>query len=62
MIKGDIVRIRVDPLSEKNLEGEAKLIEFMAYDKWVNMEYWDVEFLSNPGKIVRRKILVKDVI
>ena len=39
---GDVVRIYEDPLTEKTLEGEAKLIELLSED--TDREYWLVEF------------------
>jgi len=39
---GDVVRIYEDPLTEKKLEGEAKLIEKISDDG--EREYWLVEF------------------
>lgn len=43
MKKGDIVTIYQDPLTEKNKEGQARLLRFINEDH--DMEFWEVKFL-----------------
>lgn len=44
MKKGDIVTIYQDPLTEKNVEGQAQLGRFINEDR--ALEFWEVKFLD----------------
>jgi len=50
---GDVVRIYEDPLTEKRLEGEAKLIEKVSQDIDTEREYWLVEFTRGHERHAR---------
>jgi hypothetical protein len=46
MKEGDIVTIYLDPVTEKNPEGSARLLERLR-DTRFTQEYWQVRFLSD---------------
>lgn len=49
MKKGDIVNIYQDPITQTDLEGEARLIEEFSPDVGSGLSIWTVEFLDDPG-------------
>jgi hypothetical protein len=54
MKKGDIIEIYQDPWTKKKIEGKAKLVKrFIEARQKNELEYWEVEFLSD-GAIVNR--------
>lgn len=56
MKRGDIVVIFEDPLTEKKIEGKARLIRLESKDH--STERWAVKFLDD-GMIVDRHIKIK---
>ena len=59
MKKGDVVMIYIDPMSEKEKEGKAKLLECVS-NRGDNCatEYWEVKFLID-GFVTHRFIKKK---
>lgn len=47
MEKGDIVTVYSDPITQKNPEGEAKLLTLLQEIKPNHLAYWQVRFLSD---------------
>ncbi len=60
MNKGDIVRIYEDPLTEKKLDGKARLVKLLrAYDH-DPLEMWEVKFLDEHSRYSRIRWVKKD--
>ena len=55
-MKGKIVNIYQDPITQSNLEGEAKLIKEYRPDEGDGLSMWIVEFLDEPGNVFIRII------
>lgn len=53
MLKGDVISIYRDPLTKKDLEGEAQLRKLVLNNP--DQEYWEVKFLAD-GHIGNRWI------
>lgn len=52
-VRGDNVRVYEDPITEKKLEGEARLVEMIEPENQDGFEIWKVRFLNERDNYVR---------
>lgn len=57
MKRGDIIKIYKDPLTQKQLEGTARLILKVSEDAYFEM--WDVQFTKKKGNNIVRRVIRK---
>jgi len=53
---GDVVPIYYDPVTRKELEGNATLVNQYRPDVGDGLSMWDVEFVDDPGETYLRTI------